>query len=475
MPPALRIQIVYVSETFTKLTGYSENEILGRNCRFLQSPDGHVDRGSYRKYTDNTVIRQVRESVQRREECQYTLINYKKTGEVDGNYNVNYCIADSLTARPGDDAETFSEEISDLLAPAHSPLAAPMVPEMPELLHNFVESGVGDFFHILSLRGLILYASPQASKKVLEYGADELMGHPLSEFVHPADLVSVMRELRTTTPGDGVNIICRFRRKFSGYIYMEINGHIYEGESGKRTKCFIMAGREKFVGVLSARDVLIPKPETAETWAKFSPQGLVLYICPNCVELFGLYQEDLLVKSILDFVDDADQQRLRDALRHASAQRSVQSIQCRITGKRSSLPALFRFYSEGDRLGRTILCQIRTVGEDAAADESSETLGAEYENLYEDGNLFDVMGEVRVTSLHYELNQLRIQNKRLREELDSLVVPAKKKSKSRPEPGMQCAQCHTTYSPEWRKGPDNQRNLCNACGLRFAKGLRKSS
>ncbi|KAJ3071131.1 blue light receptor, partial [Quaeritorhiza haematococci] len=73
--------IVYASETFTKLTGYCNAEIVGRNCRFLQSPDGVVDRGSYRKYTDNNVVHQMRTSVEQVKECQFTLINYKKGGE----------------------------------------------------------------------------------------------------------------------------------------------------------------------------------------------------------------------------------------------------------------------------------------------------------------------------------------------------------------------------------------------------------
>jgi hypothetical protein len=44
--------IVYASDTFSKLTGYHNMEIVGRNCRFLQAPGGLVQAGSSRKYTD---------------------------------------------------------------------------------------------------------------------------------------------------------------------------------------------------------------------------------------------------------------------------------------------------------------------------------------------------------------------------------------------------------------------------------------
>ncbi|EFA75982.1 GATA-binding transcription factor [Heterostelium album PN500] len=36
-----------------------------------------------------------------------------------------------------------------------------------------------------------------------------------------------------------------------------------------------------------------------------------------------------------------------------------------------------------------------------------------------------------------------------------------------------CAKCETTETPEWRRGPDGETSLCNACGLQYAKQMRK--
>ncbi|GAM28385.1 hypothetical protein SAMD00019534_115610, partial [Acytostelium subglobosum LB1] len=44
--------------------------------------------------------------------------------------------------------------------------------------------------------------------------------------------------------------------------------------------------------------------------------------------------------------------------------------------------------------------------------------------------------------------------------------------KYKPVPGP-CVRCEATETPEWRKGPDGQRNLCNACGLKYKKDLAK--
>ncbi|EMD38174.1 hypothetical protein CERSUDRAFT_122924 [Gelatoporia subvermispora B] len=37
-----------------------------------------------------------------------------------------------------------------------------------------------------------------------------------------------------------------------------------------------------------------------------------------------------------------------------------------------------------------------------------------------------------------------------------------------------CMTCGKTDSPEWRKGPQGPKTLCNACGLRWAKKVRKT-
>ncbi|KAF8604222.1 hypothetical protein BDV93DRAFT_110352 [Ceratobasidium sp. AG-I] len=43
-----------------------------------------------------------------------------------------------------------------------------------------------------------------------------------------------------------------------------------------------------------------------------------------------------------------------------------------------------------------------------------------------------------------------------------------------PPPGvMRCSSCQSETSPEWRKGPSGKKDLCNACGLRYARSKQK--
>ncbi len=55
---------------------------------------------------------------------------------------------------------------------------------------------------------------------------------------------------------------------------------------------------------------------------------------------------------------------------------------------------------------------------------------------------------------------------------DDAKGPQYKKRSRAPAPGS-CQACGTSETPEWRRGPDGARTLCNACGLHYAKLVRK--
>jgi hypothetical protein len=45
---------------------------------------------------------------------------------------------------------------------------------------------------------------------------------------------------------------------------------------------------------------------------------------------------------------------------------------------------------------------------------------------------------------------------------------SKYKKRSRAAPPGRCHSCNIEQTPEWRRGPDGARTLCNACGLRIS-------
>ncbi|MEQ8410196.1 MAG: PAS domain-containing protein [Erythrobacter sp.] len=61
--------IVFANRAFRQLTGYSEEEIVGRNCRFLQGPK-----------TDPEPVARIREAIANEDVVVVELLNYRKNG-----------------------------------------------------------------------------------------------------------------------------------------------------------------------------------------------------------------------------------------------------------------------------------------------------------------------------------------------------------------------------------------------------------
>ncbi|KXN91737.1 Protein GAT2 [Leucoagaricus sp. SymC.cos] len=55
----------------------------------------------------------------------------------------------------------------------------------------------------------------------------------------------------------------------------------------------------------------------------------------------------------------------------------------------------------------------------------------------------------------------------------SSTTTAGRGSGNRPSGILECSSCSATSSPEWRKGPSGKKELCNACGLRYARSRAK--
>jgi PAS domain S-box-containing protein len=67
--------IIYVNPHFQKLTGYSADEIIGKNCRFLQGPE-----------SDKRVVRECHDAIDAKVHFRGELVNYRKDGSVFWNH-----------------------------------------------------------------------------------------------------------------------------------------------------------------------------------------------------------------------------------------------------------------------------------------------------------------------------------------------------------------------------------------------------
>ena len=72
-------RIIYVNEAFTKMVGYTQEEVLGHSPRFLQGPK-----------TDRVQLDKLRQAMEKKEPCEIEVINYRKNGE---EFCVNMTVA----------------------------------------------------------------------------------------------------------------------------------------------------------------------------------------------------------------------------------------------------------------------------------------------------------------------------------------------------------------------------------------------
>lgn len=87
---------------------------------------------------------------------------------------------------------------------------------------------------------------------------------------------------------------------------------------------------------------------------------------------------------------------------------------------------------------------------------------------------FTELNPTRGSSWQIELRELEKQNRTLADELQRMLARRKKRKRKQSAIAIEksCAMCRTNNTPEWRRGPSGNRDLCNSCGLRWAKQIR---
>ncbi|KAL4733390.1 PAS domain-containing protein [Aspergillus similis] len=572
--------IVYVSHAFERLTGYSEREIVGRNCRFLQSPDAKVEKGEPRKFVDSHTASRLRSAVDRCSEIQVSIINYRKGGQPFLNlvtmipvrwntkdYYVGFQVdlverPEAVTRRNPDGTYMIDYHRSQLPAyvvPAadmyrddHVPAALLSPRQVSVILNKFVrgQSVALNLFHhmlventydlifVLSFDGEFLYLSPSC-QTVLEYKPSDLRGKTLSAICHPSDIGPVTRDMRTCTTGDPISILYRIRRKESGYTWFENHGGWHITQRGRQF--MVLVGR--LIPMCSPTQLAnVESGGLAENdiWAKLSLSGIILFMSSKSRAVLGWPSDDLIGKRLQDilvsdnFHPEPGVQRALEISRnnqqatftHKIRHRKGHIFSAQITlypgdmicggSKPAFLIAHLRFPKElqlqtlitedqsnsqsqsqtssdaGHGDYKTPQSQQRTVESHPKPHpnfpqppSSSATLAVpssassnSAEPPTEIGmHLFEELNPTRGSNWHFELRELDKQNRHLTDEAQRLLARRRKRKRKQSAAVMEksCAMCGTRTTPEWRRGPSGNRDLCNSCGLRWAKQVRSAS
>ena len=196
-------RIIYVNGTFTRMTGYTLDDVRGQTPRILQGPD-----------TDPEPRRKIREALQWWKPVQVELLNYRKDGTP---FWVELNIVPVF-----DDDGLYTHWISVQRETTERRRAEEEARKREERLRASLTQNASDIVTIVDANGGIRYASPSVLK-ALGFKPEEMVGTDISFYVHPDDLERTSGAFadRLDKPGVGKPIEMRLRRKNGSWRFFE--------------------------------------------------------------------------------------------------------------------------------------------------------------------------------------------------------------------------------------------------------------
>lgn len=376
-------------------------------------------------------------------------------------------------------------------------------PEYKQYLDQILVGSADDLIHVLSFDGAFLYLSPSC-RRVLEYEPIELVSKPLSYICHPSDIGPMFRDLRASINTAPVSVIYRVRKKHSGYIWFESHGS-WHVERGRGRTFLVLVGRERPVYCLSQL-VGVESGPLAENdlWMKLSTSGIILYASMKSKPVLGRTPEDLVGTGLSELIGAEDRSEAQYALQTARSGRQA-TFWHQIRHKKGHLIDVQTRLLPGDTPEGTkpsfLVAQVRfpRLAQPALGVAGNEDPADMTDPTFTDLQAFDIPGLIanngpvssspespvmfpelapcRSSSWQFELRELERHNRALADELQRLLAQKRKRKRkqSAMPVGKSCVMCHTRNTPEWRRGPSGNRDLCNSCGLRYAKQVRSAT
>ncbi len=142
--------IIYCNPAFEKITGYAQDEVVGRNCRFLQGDK-----------TDPQAIEKIRQSLKNQQGCEVVLQNYRKDGTLFWN---------DLTISPVRDADGC---LTHFIGVQTDITARKQAEETRQLMQFSIDYAADAAFYICG-DGSFFYVNEAASRS-LGYSRQELL------------------------------------------------------------------------------------------------------------------------------------------------------------------------------------------------------------------------------------------------------------------------------------------------------------
>lgn len=162
--------ITFTNNAFSELTGYSEEEVINRNCRFLQGKD-----------RDQSIIPKIRETISKGLSGRFILKNYRKDGSLFWN---------ELSLAP---IKSFDNEITHYVGVQNN--ITELIETQNKLktekeLLGMITSNSLDMISRHSLDGTYIFITPSC-KNFVGLEADQVIGRNAYDFIHEDDIPKV--------------------------------------------------------------------------------------------------------------------------------------------------------------------------------------------------------------------------------------------------------------------------------------------
>ncbi|EPB85277.1 hypothetical protein HMPREF1544_07958 [Mucor circinelloides 1006PhL] len=376
--------------------------------------------------------------------------------------------------------------------------------------HELLLDQSPDFIHVLTIKGIFLYCS-DSTAQVLEYEPSELVGKSLKAICHPSDITTVMRELKQSShhSTEPVNLIYRVRRKNSGYMWIECCGKL-RNEDGRGRKYVVLSGRERPVYQLPRNALTVgnkahstrisnemPGMEDHEFWGKLSADGLLLYVSWTVANVLGSPPSEIIGTSLYQLLRSNRTTDLTRALAEVKEGKIVYLRHALLDNTGMEVMVATTFYPDGkaslQEQPSFVLMQTKVIGEEATlADEESVFVSMDpdvkkkgradmslpnvdsngvvaptAQNLNTVERMVDELDITKDTNWQYELHQLRISNKKMRDDLSTLIQRAKEAGNK--EDTIVCSTCFRRFdgaTVDMQEYSADEPLLCNSCSLR---------
>lgn len=183
-------RILYVNHAFTRMTGFTEAEVLGKTPRILQGPE-----------TDAKELARLKKALKNWEPCEIEVVNYKKNGETFWN---NFTVAPVAN-----EAGWYTHWVAIERDVTERRKTDALIRDSEEKRRLIMNAAL-DAIICIDTDGMITFWNPQA-EKIFGWKLEEVIGKRLSDTIIPemyrAAHEQGMRQHKLTGMGPTLNVM----------------------------------------------------------------------------------------------------------------------------------------------------------------------------------------------------------------------------------------------------------------------------